>query len=150
MVSSFGCVPGAVARSWLDAAGRVGSVWRSEVPVTGHRFPGSCRLTSRMQFKAVYAEGHRASCRCFTLFARPNSSDHCRLGLTVTRKVGCAVVRNRVKRILRDVFRQNRERLDLPLDLVVNARASVLERPVPQLERDFLECFQEVSRRFRP
>jgi ribonuclease P protein component len=64
--------------------------------------------------------------------------------------VGCAVVRNRVKRILRDVFRRNREQFDLPLDLVVNARASVLERPVPQLERDFLECFQKVSRRFRP
>ena len=149
MASSSGCVPGEVAPSLPDVAGRVGSVWRSEVPVVGQRFPGSCRLTSRLQFKAVYAKGHRASCRCFTLYALPNSLDRCRLGLTVTRKVGCAVIRNRVKRILRDVYRRNQERLDVPLDIVINARATVLERPRPQLERDFLQCFEKIAGRFR-
>ena len=147
MASSSGCVPGEVARSLPDVAGREGSVSRPEAPVPGQRFPRSCRLTARRQFKTVYGEGHRTGCRCFTIYGLPNSIDRCRLGLTVTRKVGCAVVRNRIKRMLREVFRHNRPRLDVPLDLVVNARAALLERPAPEIEREFLDCYARLARR---
>lgn len=84
------------------------------------------------------------------MYGRPNSVGHCRLGLTVTRKVGGAVRRNRVKRRLRDVFRRNQKRLDVALDLVINGRAAVLERKAKQLERDFLQCFDQLTGRGRP
>ena len=149
MASSFECVPGEVARSLPDAAGRAGSVSPPEAPVPGQRFPRTCRLTSRRQFKTVYAEGRRASCRIFTVFGLPNSLDRCRLGLTVTRKVGCAVVRNRIKRVLRDVFRRNRQRLEFPMDLVINGRTALLELPALQIERELLQCYERLSRRRR-
>ena len=95
----------------------------------------------------VYAEGRRASCRFLTLYGLPNSLDDCRLGLTVTRKVGGAVVRNRIKRVLRDIYRRNRGRLDVPMDLVINGRATITERPVPEVERGFLDCYARLVRR---
>ena len=83
-----------------------------------------------------------------TLFGLPNSVGHCRLGVTVTRRVGGAARRNRVKRVLREVFRLNRERLTPALDLVVNAHPGIESRSVPQLEAEFLDRFSELARSF--
>ncbi len=83
------------------------------------------------------------------MFALPNTIDHCRLGITVTRKAGSSVRRNRFKRVLRDVFRRHRAELSPALDVVVNARPGA--RPVSRaaVEREFLERFGELARRFR-
>lgn len=129
-----------------DAAGRAGSASRSETRGSSQTFPRACRLTNRRQFQAVYSAGRRASCRSFTMYGLPNELGYCRLGLTVTRKVGCAVVRNRVKRRLREAFRRNRARLSVGLDLVVNGRASVLEAPLERLEHDLSLCLDRLAR----
>jgi ribonuclease P protein component len=80
------------------------------------------------------------SCDCFTIFGRPSATGSSRLGLTVTRKAGNAVQRNRIKRRLREVFRRVRSQLAVPMDLVVHGRTAVLARSMPLLERDFLSC----------
>jgi ribonuclease P protein component len=130
-----------------DAAGREESASRSDANAAAQGFPRALRLTSRRQFDAIYAAGRRASCRCFTVYALPNALDHSRLGLTVTRKVGGAVVRNRVKRRLREAFRRNRSRLPGSLDLVINGRAAVLECTASEIERDLIDCVRRLSRR---
>lgn len=83
----------------------------------------------------------------FTMFALASPAGRLRLGITVTRKVGSAVERNRIKRILREVFRHNRHRMTVPLDLVVNAHRSILGRSSRAIEREFLEGFDELARR---
>jgi ribonuclease P protein component len=127
-----------------DAAGRGASVSRSDID---RRFPRRHRLTSRRQFLAVYGQGRRASCSSFTLFATPNDVGVCRLGLTVTRKVGGAVQRNRVKRVFREIFRRNRARLEPAFDLVINVHPSIVNRPSAELERQFLSCFARLGRK---
>jgi ribonuclease P protein component len=104
-------------------------------------------LTSRRQFLEVYEKGRRAGTASFTVFGSPNSVGHSRLGLTVSRKVGGAVVRSRVKRLLRDIFRRHRQELEPPMDIVVNVRSAVLTRSTRQLEREFLgACARLASR----
>jgi ribonuclease P protein component len=76
-------------------------------------------------------QGRRRRTRWFTLCVLPNDLGHARLGLAVSRKVGGAVVRNRVKRRLREAFRRLRPELG-GVDLVVlaspeAARASAAE-----------------------
>jgi ribonuclease P protein component len=83
------------------------------------------------------------------MFALPNATGHCRLGITVTRKVGSSVQRNRIKRVLRDVFRRHRPELSPALDLVLNARPGASDVPTAALEREFLDRFGELARRFR-
>jgi len=111
------------------------------------RFPRSCRLTTRRQFLTVYAEGRRVASKSFTFFGLPNSAGTCRLGITVTRKVGGAVRRNRIKRRLRDVFRRTRARLAPDLDLVINAHVAIDVSDAAAIEEEFLQTFRRLARR---
>ena len=110
------------------------------------RFPRSCRLTTRRQFLTVYAEGRRVASKSFTVFGLPNSAGTCRLGITVTRKVGGAVRRNRIKRRFRDVFRRNRLLLSPNIDLVVNAHASIDVSDSAAIEAEFLRVFGRLAK----
>lgn len=85
----------------------------------------------------------------FTAFAVANGLSHSRLGLTVTRRTGNAVERNRIKRILRDLYRVNRSALSVPMDVVVNGRAALLRRPRAAVERDFLRGCERLAARLR-
>ena len=165
MASSSGCAPEPVVRSLRDAGGRVGrsslpegsgtderpsaqgSPQEADRPLPVHRFPRALRLTSRRQFQSVYAHGLRASSPCFAVFGKPNGLEHSRLGLTLTRKTGGAVERNRAKRVLREVFRLNRHRIALPMDVVVNGRRKMLEQTTQRVEREFLDCVGKLARR---
>ena len=126
-------------------AGRGGSASPSE---PDQRFPRSCRLTARRQFLAVYDMGQRVSSRSFLLFGLPNAVGRARLGITVTRKIGSAVRRNRTKRLLREVFRRNRHRITTTLDLVVNARPGIEARGYDELEAEFVSKVEQLARRF--
>lgn len=66
-----------------------------------------------------------------------------RLGITVTRKVGNAVVRNRIKRLVREVFRQHRARLPVGLDLVFVAKQQAAQASFA----DVLDDFESIVRR---
>jgi ribonuclease P protein component len=81
------------------------------------------------------------------LFGLPSAFEHSRVGITVTRKVGGAVARNRARRVVREVFRRHHRRLSPPIDLVVNVRASLLEQPVAAVEREFLDGFARLAER---
>jgi len=71
------------------------------------------------------------------------------MGVTVTRKIGSAVVRNRAKRLLREVFRRRGRRLQPPLDLVVNVRHGLFRGDIGQIEQDLVQCFDRLVRRAR-
>ncbi len=77
--------------------------------------------------------------------ARPNEERHPRLGLTVSKKVGNAVVRNRVKRVVREVFRRSHPFEGMGLDLVVIPRAAL---PKPARMEDVLRDFEVLERKF--
>lgn len=84
--------------------------------------------------------------KSFTVFGLPNSAGTCRLGITVTRKVGGAVRRNRIKRRFRDVFRRNRLLLSPNIDLVVNAHASIDVSDAAAIEAEFLRVFGRLAK----
>jgi ribonuclease P protein component len=69
------------------------------------RFPRHHRLSGDAAFQAVHAAKLRKHAGPLTLLTRPNGLPHLRLGLSVGRKVGNAVRRNRIKRLLRESFR---------------------------------------------
>jgi ribonuclease P protein component len=86
------------------------------------RFPKALRLLDGAAFEAVYGGGRRKIVGPLDVLARPNDLDHPRLGLSVPRRVGNAVVRNRVKRMLREAFRRLQHDLPRGYDLVINVR----------------------------
>jgi ribonuclease P protein component len=86
------------------------------------RFLANYRLRSGVDFRRVYDMRCSAADGRLVVYAAPNDLGHPRIGLSVSRKVGGAVVRNRCRRLLREAFRLSR--LDLPqnVDLVVIPR----------------------------
>ncbi|MCC7387727.1 MAG: ribonuclease P protein component [Phycisphaerales bacterium] len=84
------------------------------------------RLTRATEYQAAYCEGWRKSAGPITIYARPNGLGEHRLGLSVGRRVGGAVVRNRIKRLLREAFRLERAGFPTPggqsFDVVIQVR----------------------------
>ncbi|MCH2181285.1 MAG: ribonuclease P protein component [Mariniblastus sp.] len=86
------------------------------------RFCKSNRLRNQADFERVYQSDAYVADRTLVIKAVDNGAGATRLGLSVSRRVGCAVTRNRWKRVIREVFRLQRKRLPTGLDLVVRPR----------------------------
>jgi ribonuclease P protein component len=82
-------------------------------------FPKKRRLASNRQFKAVLDHGRRAGDHLLTLYMAPNPHGYPRLGVSVGKSSGNAVVRNRLKRLLREAFRQSQHQIPQDFDYVL-------------------------------
>ncbi|MBP7050913.1 MAG: ribonuclease P protein component [Phycisphaerae bacterium] len=82
-------------------------------------FPKARRLTSNQQFQDVLDRGRRAGNGLLTLYAAANRCGHPRVGISVGKSSGVAVVRNRLKRVLREAFRQSQEDIPQGFDYVL-------------------------------
>ncbi len=93
--------------------------------------------------EAVRASGRRLHSKHFLVLVATSATGRSRLGLTVTTKVDKrAVVRNRIKRYVREVFRANARRFSEPVDLVVIARMESPTLTFAQVEQELLKAFQ--------
>ena len=80
------------------------------------------RIRRRADFQRIFREGTKYRTPHFRVSILPNALSHSRLGVTVGRRIGSAVERNRLKRRIREFFRLNKESLPGSSDLVVTAR----------------------------
>ena len=96
-------------------------------------------------FRRAYSRGKTAADSRLALYVRRNGQRGSRLGLTVSTKVGCAVVRNRVRRRLREIYRLNEGRLAAGCDVVVVARVRAAESSYRQLEKSFLKLADKLA-----
>ncbi len=109
-------------------------------------FPRQHRIVRGSDYRKIYSAGLRLNSERFVLFGLENNLDHHRLGITVSRKVGGAVVRNRVKRLIREIFRKSRADLPNHFDLVVNAKRPAADASYRELRDEFVSAAEKICR----
>lgn len=88
-------------------------------------------------FRRIYSKGRSAVTPYLVLYVRPNGQGKNRLGVTVSAKLGCAVVRNRARRRLREVYRLAQPEMKQGYDVVLVARSRAVNGPYPKLAAAF-------------
>jgi len=110
-------------KDWLFSLAKDGSVRpgasASAYPMENTTFGKLERIHKRRDYLTVYQRGVRKHSEHFTCILCPNPSGVRRLGITVTNKVGNAVTRNRIKRLIREFYRLHKPRLPAALDIVI-------------------------------
>jgi ribonuclease P protein component len=118
-------------------------------PPGGERFPNSLRLRRRKEFLRVQRQGIKVSTDPLLALALKNSRGVTRLGITISSKVGNAVVRNRIRRRLREIFRRHRELLPRGIDLVLIATPQATAVGFSELSGAYCQLADKLRRRFQ-
>lgn len=108
-------------------------------------FPRHERLTRKRDFEAAFRTGRRSVGPLFVCYAVRRESQGRKFGFAVSRKIGTAVVRNRVKRLLREFYRTHRAQIDDDTHIVVVARPASAEISFEQCVRAMRRLLGEVE-----
>jgi ribonuclease P protein component len=109
-------------------------------------FGRNMHIKQGRDFARVRREGRRLACGVLLANWQPlPTGATMRLGVVVGGRLGNAVVRSRVKRLLREAFRLHQRDLAQPVDLVLVARASILGKPFVAVEKDFLTAMHRAG-----
>ena len=95
-------------------------------------------LKENSQFRRLYARGNSAVDPLLVIYCRKNNAACNRVGITVSKKLGHAVVRNRIRRRLREIYRLHEAEFRCGFDLVIVARGRAVDASFARLERAFL------------
>ena len=102
-------------------------------------------LKKNYEFRRLYSKGKSCANAYLVVYCRKNRSGRSRIGYTVSNKVGHAVVRNRIRRRLREIYRLHEDRFAPGYDIVVVARVRAVHSSYAVLERDFLRLAKKLQ-----
>ena len=106
----------------------------------------STSLTASPEFERVYRKGSAYRGKLFSVHVLPNTMGKPRLGLSVSKKVGTAVNRNKVRRRLKEVFRSSAAELPSDTDIVISARPAAAEASFEELNEEFLRSLRKLNK----
>ena len=98
----------------------------------------------RGEFDAVYRSGKRLSSSHFTVFARSNDLSASRFGFSIKKALGGAVVRNRIRRRVREIVRCHRQEIPAGWDIVIHPKSSVGRAPFVALTEDLVRTLEKL------
>ena len=104
-----------------------------------------CTLKKNSDFHRLYSRGSSAVTPYMVVYCRRNREKVNRLGYTVSTKLGHAVVRNRVRRRLREIYRLNAARLRTGYDIVIVARGRCVGAEYGKMESAFLSACDKLG-----
>ena len=97
------------------------------------------------EFRRIYRKGKSVVSPAMVLYCQKNRQGRTRLGITVSTKLGKAVVRNRVRRRLREIWRLNKKDMKAGWDIILVARVRAVDMPYQKLNKMYLRLLREAD-----
>lgn len=104
-------------------------------------------IKSNTEFQAIFEKGHSIQSRYLVVYFLHNQLNIIRYGFCVGKRIGCAVQRNRVKRLLREVVRKTNYFEGIGMDLIIIARNPILNVAIDDITRDYFSILKKFSLR---
>src|SRR5687767_2934568 len=95
------------------------------------------RLRKSTEFRRVFSRGKRTANRYFVIYSLHNKLSYPRIGIQVKAKIGSAVKRNYIKRMVRETFRKLKSEFRQPVDMILIAEKDILDVRGPEFEKEF-------------
>ncbi len=112
-------------------------------------FPKYERIKTNVEFKRVYQEGRSYRDKYFVIYVRTvlkeDSQPYIRIGLTISKKVGNAIVRNRLKRLVRETYRLNKNRLTKGVEIVLVAFPQAANLDYMKVKESIMGLFRKAQ-----
>jgi ribonuclease P protein component len=109
------------------------------------KFARAARIKQGRDFARVRQAGERLVIGCLIAnWQRLPAGSASHLGVVTGRRIGCAVVRNRARRLMRETYRVHQHDLAAPVDLVLVARPSIVGKGFAAVEKDFLSTLRKA------
>lgn len=103
------------------------------------------KLLKSIEFRRLRFDSKKVENKDFIVVYQNNDLTHSRLGMTVSKKVGCAVKRNRIKRIIREFFRQNRCLISKSVDMNIISKKSAAFKTNQHLVKSLKDVFIKID-----
>ena len=97
------------------------------------------------EFRRIYRKGRSAVCPYLVVYCLKNRAGGSRLGVTVSKKLGHAVVRNRVRRRIRELYRLNRDKMQPGWDVIIVGRSHSIGGSFQKMTEAYLDCLRRLS-----
>lgn len=104
-------------------------------------------IRNTWEYQRIYREGIKETGKRMIIYSCQHEGDTARFGIAVTSRIGKAVVRNRIKRILREIIRKNVNNLHGGFDTAVVARGKILLSPFQEIEKELLNLLKKAERK---
>jgi len=108
-------------------------------------FPKKVRLLKRAQFLTLSKQGEKVHTDCFLAIVLKGTGHNNRVGITISKKIGNAVERNRIKRIIREYFRHNKENISGPNDMNIIAKKGMTTLSNRQIIEKLDKLFTKIA-----
>lgn len=103
------------------------------------------KLTKNSEFKKVYSSGKSLADKYLVVYFLKNGMSHNRIGISVSKKLGKSVKRNRIKRLIREAYRLNQEKLSGGCDIVIIPRAGAVGSDFSVIEGSLIKLFKTAG-----
>ncbi|MDY0231731.1 MAG: ribonuclease P protein component [Candidatus Saccharicenans sp.] len=103
------------------------------------------RIRKQKDFTELYRRGRRLKSRYFHLVFQPNGLEYSRMAVVVSKKIGKATVRNRIKRRFKELFRRNKHLLRQPCDLIFIAQKEIPKLSWEELQAEYKSMISRLD-----